>query len=60
MREVSLETITERNRSLKPGRETIAVVFGAITATDEQIDHLVYELYGLSIEEIASIESPAS
>ena len=29
---------------------------GQITATDKQIDKLVYELYGLSDEEIAIVE----
>jgi len=27
-----------------------------IAATDDQIDHLVYDLYGLSRQEIATIE----
>jgi len=32
----------------------------AVTATDRQIDELVYELYGLTPEEIALVESSAS
>jgi len=31
-----------------------------ITATDGQIDRLVYELYGLTAEEIAIVEGAAS
>jgi lambda repressor-like predicted transcriptional regulator len=30
-----------------------------VTATDEQIDQLVYELYGLKPEEIAPVEGAA-
>jgi hypothetical protein len=30
----------------------------AVTATDQQIDALVYELYGLTPEEIALIDAP--
>jgi hypothetical protein len=33
-----------------------AVLQNAVTATDQQIDHLVYELYGLTPEEIALVE----
>ncbi len=31
-----------------------------VTATDQQIDQLVYELYGLTPEEIALVEAPAT
>jgi hypothetical protein len=31
----------------------------AVTATDQQIDALVYELYGLTADEIALVESNA-
>ena len=31
----------------------------AVTATDQQIDALVYELYGLTPEEIALVEGAA-
>jgi len=31
-----------------------------ITATDQQIDHLVYELYNLTPEEIAIVEGAPS
>ena len=31
----------------------------AVTATDQQIDALVYELYGLTPEEIALVEGSA-
>jgi hypothetical protein len=34
-----------------------AVLQNAVTATDQQIDQLVYELYGLTPEEIALVES---
>ena len=33
-----------------------ATLQNAVTATDHQIDHLVYELYGLTAEEIALVE----
>ena len=36
-----------------------AALQNAVTATDHQIDQLVYELYGLSPEEIALVESNA-
>jgi hypothetical protein len=36
-----------------------AVLQNAVTATDQQIDQLVYELYGLTQEEIALIEGAA-
>ncbi len=32
------------------------VLQGQITATDRQIDRLVYELYGLTVEEINLVE----
>ena len=31
----------------------------AVTATDQQIDALVYDLYGLTEEEIQLVEGPA-
>ncbi|GMV92958.1 MAG: hypothetical protein AMXMBFR82_27360 [Candidatus Hydrogenedentota bacterium] len=31
-----------------------------IVSTDEEIDHLVYELYGLTAEEIAIVEGSSS
>jgi hypothetical protein len=33
-----------------------AVLQNAVTATDQQIDALVYELYGLTAEEIKLVE----
>jgi hypothetical protein len=33
-----------------------AVLQNAVTATDQQIDQLVYELYGLTAEEIKLVE----
>jgi hypothetical protein len=36
-----------------------ATLQNAVTATDQQIDALVYELYGLTPEEIALVEGPA-
>ena len=33
-----------------------AVLQNAVTATDQQIDQLVYELYGLTVEEIQLVE----
>ena len=33
-----------------------AVLQNAVTATDQQIDQLVYELYGLTQEEITLVE----
>ena len=36
-----------------------ATLQNAVTATDQQIDQLVYELYGLTPEEIALVESTA-
>ena len=33
-----------------------AVLQNAVTATDQQIDQLVYELYGLTEEEIKLVE----
>jgi ribosomal protein L23 len=33
-----------------------AVLQNAVTATDQQIDQLVYELYGLTPEEIKIVE----
>jgi hypothetical protein len=35
------------------------VIGPQISATDQQIDHLVYELYGLSEEEITIVEEAA-
>jgi len=32
-------------------------MLNAVTATDQQIDALVYDLYGLTPEEIALVES---
>ena len=34
-----------------------ATLQNAVTATDQQIDALVYDLYGLTTEEIALVES---
>ena len=36
-----------------------ATLQNAVTATDQQIDVLVYELYGLTPEEIALVEGNA-
>ncbi|MGA2853557.1 MAG: hypothetical protein ABSE90_05455 [Verrucomicrobiota bacterium] len=36
-----------------------AVLQNAVTATDQEIDKLVYELYGLTKEEIALVEGMA-
>jgi hypothetical protein len=36
-----------------------AVLHNAVTATDQQIDQLVYELYGLTPEEIQLVEGHA-
>lgn len=36
-----------------------ATLQNAVTATDRQIDELVYELYGLTPEEIALVENAA-
>jgi hypothetical protein len=36
-----------------------AVLQNAVTATDQQIDQLVYELYNLTHEEIALVEGAA-
>ncbi len=33
-----------------------AVLHNAVTATDQQIDQLVYELYGLTADEIKLVE----
>ena len=33
-----------------------AVLQNAVTATDQEIDKLIYELYGLTTEEIALVE----
>ena len=33
-----------------------AILQNAVTATDQQIDALGYELYGLTLEEIALVE----
>ncbi len=35
----------------------VPLVFPAILATDREIDNLVYELYGLTEEEIAIVEA---
>jgi hypothetical protein len=45
-------------RAATSGTEKAALQ-NAVTATDHQIDQLVYELYGLSPEEIALVESNA-
>jgi hypothetical protein len=34
-----------------------AALLNAITTTDAEIDHLVYEIYGLTEEEIKTVES---
>ncbi len=36
-----------------------SVLQNAVTATDQQIDQLVYELYGLTPKEIALVEGQA-
>jgi hypothetical protein len=35
----------------------MATLQNAVTVTDHQIDQLVYELYGLTAEEIALVEA---
>jgi hypothetical protein len=37
-----------------------ATLQNAVAATDQQMDQLVYELYGLTPDEIALVESPAA
>jgi hypothetical protein len=39
-----------------PADSEKAVLQNAVTATDQQIDQLVYELYNLTQEEIALVE----
>jgi hypothetical protein len=51
--------LTPKLRAAKSEAER-ATLRNAVTATDRQIDALVYELYGLTPEEIALVESSAS
>jgi len=57
--------LVDKMQALMPGlraatseREKSALQ-NAVSATDRQIDGLVYELYGLTPEEIALVESSA-
>jgi len=45
-------------RAATPGAER-ATLQNAVTATDQQIDALVYDLYGLTAEEIKLVEGAA-
>jgi hypothetical protein len=47
--------LTPKLRAAKTDSEK-ATLQNAVTATDRQIDQLVYELYGLTPEEIALVE----
>jgi hypothetical protein len=49
------ETQLRSRKPLAVGREPIALL-RQIAATDRQIDQLVYELYGLTQEEIRTVE----
>ena len=51
-------TVLPKLRAATLERE-MAVLQNAVTATDPQIDQLVYELYSLTPEEIASVEGAA-
>jgi hypothetical protein len=51
-------TLTPKLRAAKTDAERQALQ-NAVTATDQQIDALVYELYGLTPEEIALVEGTA-
>ncbi|HQD25197.1 MULTISPECIES: hypothetical protein [Methanoculleus] len=44
------------NRRLAAAPHEKEVLAGMIDATDQEIDRLVYELYGLTEEEIAVVE----
>jgi hypothetical protein len=50
--------LTPRLRTAASDSER-AVLQNAVTATDRQIDQLIYEFYGLSPEEIALVEGAA-
>ncbi|KAB2908581.1 MAG: N-6 DNA methylase, partial [Dechloromonas sp.] len=54
-----LLTLTPALRTAKSDAER-ATLHGAITKTDREIDELVYELYGLTPEEIALVEGAGS
>ena len=48
--------LVDQQRAAKSDSEK-AVLHNAVTATDQQIDALVYELYGLTEEERHLVES---
>lgn len=50
--------LTPKLRAATTDKER-AILQNAVTATDQQIDQLVYELYGLTPEEIALVEGSA-
>ena len=53
-----LLALTPKLRAAKTDSER-QTLQNAVTATDQQIDALVYELYGLTEEEIALVEGNA-
>ena len=55
---MKLPGLMPKLRAATPDAEK-AVLQNAVTATDQQIDALVYELYGLSPAEIALVEDDA-
>ena len=51
--------LTPKLRAAQTEKER-ATLQNAVTATDQQIDRLVYELYGLTQDEIALVESASA
>ena len=56
-----VETMLDLHKSLAAGKtgHEKTLIERQITATDKQIDQLVYELYGLTDEEIRIVEEAA-
>ena len=54
-----MKALTPKLRAAKTDSEK-ATLQNAVTATNRQIDQLVYELYGLTPEEIALVEKQES
>ncbi len=52
-------TLTPKLRAASKDSSEYKVLQNAVTATDQQIDALVYQLYDLSPEEIALVEAAA-
>lgn len=53
-----MSSLTPQLRNATDDKER-RILQNAVTATDHQIDELVYELYGLTPEEIALVEGAA-